>query len=333
MPVNKNAYRRYQLIDELLQNGQYPSLLSLQSHLDRNGIIVSLSTLEKDIDTLRNEFELPVIYDRYKQGYHYYGPNASFSLSLSLQDMETIMLALDRLKILHKSKALINTEKSLQRIMKRLHYNLYGWNGTARRRITYDPNPDYSGSEILSALYDAISEKRVISFTFNADGTLTDENLDPYVLNQFQGKWYLAGFKNGYPASYPVDNMTNLVVKQKEFERKEKIPGYSKFENDHLVDKVTYISQQHPVCIRFDASLKDEIIRHPFQRKQEIVEDGADGILIRLNVNIDDNFVRKVILPYAGLAVVCEPPYAIDLTLEILNKIIERQKKFTGHKD
>jgi hypothetical protein len=205
MPVSKNAYRRFQLIDEMLQSRQFPSKELIMNYLYEEGYPISISTFEKDLEAMRSKFDLPIEYDRYKGGYCYSDPNVTLNISISSQEMEIIMLALERLKQLHKSKALLNAEKSLQRIMNRLHYNLFDWQGTSRRKITYDPLPDYSSSETLSIIYDAICEKKVLRFRLSTPDISSEEILEPYVLNEFQGKWYIAGLNDGHYGSVTFD--------------------------------------------------------------------------------------------------------------------------------
>ena len=99
MPVSKNPYKRFSLIDNAIRRRDYPSLEKIQDLLREEGYPVSVSTLEKDLETMRSKFSMPIVYDRYQKGYAYSDENAYFDIPVTGEDVETIWMALDKLNM------------------------------------------------------------------------------------------------------------------------------------------------------------------------------------------------------------------------------------------
>jgi hypothetical protein len=74
-PKNKNAYLRYLIIHSQLKRNKYregyPNKEDLLWVLNDQGYDVSGSTLEKDLNFLKNERGAPLEYNRYQKCYRY----------------------------------------------------------------------------------------------------------------------------------------------------------------------------------------------------------------------------------------------------------------------
>lgn len=67
--MGKNHIERILYIDHLLRNGAYPSRPSIARHFE-----VSVKTIERDIDYMRDRLDAPVEYDARRRGYYYSSP-------------------------------------------------------------------------------------------------------------------------------------------------------------------------------------------------------------------------------------------------------------------
>lgn len=170
MPISKNAYKRFTIIDGMLQLGRYASKERILEKLAFEGYEISESMFEKDLATLRNKFDLPIKYDRYREGYYYSEEDVHFDIPLTTDAIETIWVAISKLKELQNTTAVSNVKRSLESIIRRLDFDVDKLENDAEKIIYYDPLPEFSGGEWISDIYDAIVERRTISFDFRQSG-------------------------------------------------------------------------------------------------------------------------------------------------------------------
>ena len=73
----QGTIRRYTLIIEKINTGQFPSFTQIQDYLDDFGFSISKRTIERDFEAIRNEFGLEITYNRFKEGYFINGAKTS----------------------------------------------------------------------------------------------------------------------------------------------------------------------------------------------------------------------------------------------------------------
>jgi predicted DNA-binding transcriptional regulator YafY len=326
MPVSKNAYRRFQLIDEMLQKGRYASRQQIMNYLEDQGYLVSISTFEKDLETMRSKFSLPIAYDRSREGYCYTDPNACFDVPLSSQDVETIKLALGKLGQFRYSQSFKNVSNSIERISNRLKIDLSSKPKENEKILFYEPEPFVAGSEWLSVIFDAIKETRSISFVFVEFRNKTSHFIDPYMLKEFAGRWYVVGLENTKHIYYGLDRIKELVVTEKRYLFNEEVAATLKknlVQNTGILDFVIHL---HHITILYDASVSKEIRKNPLLKKMQILREDDKELLVRCRVRITEDFIQRAIFPYGDKAVVLEPPFAVDLVLFSLTKMLTLHK-------
>jgi predicted DNA-binding transcriptional regulator YafY len=109
MPANKFALLRYRIIDRCINNtgNPYPSKENLRTSCEEalygsDGEHISISTIEKDIWSMRNEAELgyyaPISYHRDHKGYFYEEEGYSINeIQLNEDDLDAIRFAANTL--------------------------------------------------------------------------------------------------------------------------------------------------------------------------------------------------------------------------------------------
>jgi len=326
MPVNKNAFRRFQIIDEMLKRKRYPSRMDILDRLDQEGYTVSGATFENDLATLRLEFDLPIAYSHAEKGYYYTDPDVAFDLPIGNEEIETIWMAIDTLRQFRHSEAFKNVNKSLERIMTRLKIDLVKKQESADKIIYYEPEPDFAGSEWLSVIYDAIREERRISFTFNAFGEKTDHLMEPYALKEFVGRWYVIGVDKLVIAIYGLDRIEGLSSVNSYFQKNKKTAARIHGEINMSMGILDFKARKHIAEIAYDASLAEEIKLNPFLSNMQIRKEDSKEIIIYLWAKIDADFVRRAILPYGDKVRVLGPPFYVDLVIRTLTKMLDLHK-------
>ena len=209
MPANKNAMTRYKILDELLSSRYHNySLDDLTEEVsnrladidpDTNGVV--RRTIEKDIYYLEYASPFMVDIERYsvpsynkekqksysKQCLRYSNP--SFSIfKKSMTDDEEYLLS-EALSLLGQFDGLPNLDA-----LEGLRLGL-GVKKEGRKIISFTKNP-LEGSSILGELFTAISQKQVIAISyhrFNSPDDVHTINLYPYLLKEYNRRWYLFG--------------------------------------------------------------------------------------------------------------------------------------------
>jgi len=331
MPVNKNAYRRYQLIDEILRKeDKCQNFMEIQWYLSRHHCKISDSQLEKDLKAMRKQFKCSIEYDRDFKGYYYAEPQVFFDVPIGSDDIETIWMAMDTLKQFRNSVAFKNVGKSLERIMSRLEIELDEKQEHLDKVIYYEPEPYFAGSEWLSVIYDAIRDESIISFTFNQLGDEAVHVLNPYFLKEFAGRWYVIGLEAAETVTFGLDRIKELVKTGHHFDRNQEKAVQIKVHIELNLGILDFTVRKHDVHIRYDASLADEINSNPFLANQKIIHEDSNDIIVSMDVVINEGFVRKVVFPYGDKATVCNPPFAVDAVVRTLTKMLDLHKAYAS---
>lgn len=209
MPTNKNAMTRYKILDELLSSRYHNYSLddlteevsNRLSDIDPNTNGVVRRTIEKDIYYLEYASPFMVDIERYtvdgynnekqksytKQCLRYSHP--SFSIfKKSLTDDEEYLLS-EALSLLGQFDGLPNLDA-----LEGLRLGL-GVRKENRKIISFTKNP-LEDSNILGELFTAISQRQVITISyhkFNSPEDINSINLHPYLLKEYNRRWYLFG--------------------------------------------------------------------------------------------------------------------------------------------
>lgn len=328
MPISKNAYKRFTIIDGMLRSGRYASKDEILEKLAFEGYEISESMFEKDLSTLRNKFDLPIKYNRYRAGYHYTERDVHFDIPLTSDAVETIWLAISKLKELQNTAAVSNVKRSLESIVRRLDFDMDKLENDAEKIIYYDPLPEFSGGEWISDIYDAIVERRIISFDFMKSGRTGRYTIEPYKLREYQGRWYVIGCMDEEQSLFGLDRILALEIDEKRFEFDEDFAEDIHFDLEHSVGPLDFSLRKHDIHIFYDRSLADDIKQNKLHWTQRVIHEDDAGIVIKVNVKLDRAFVRKWILPYGNNTRVTNPPFAVDL---VLREIISSLDNYKGY--
>ena len=204
----RTRWRHVLLIDRQIRSGQAPNCRQLAGELE-----VSRRTVLRDIDFLRYDLGAPVEYAPGRRGYVYTEPNWYMpSIHISEGELFAILVAEKALA----SYADTPWAESLRRVFDRLI-------GSLPDRIEVDPQVlldrvrfDVTGTAtvdpgVLETITTAIRHDQTLEMTYYAlgrDQTRT-YTIDPYVLRQARGAWYLAGWDHGRE-QVPLFNVTRI---------------------------------------------------------------------------------------------------------------------------
>ena len=220
---------RYKILDELLSNRYHNySIDDLTEEVNKqlaeiypNGNGVVRRTIEKDIYYL--EFEGPFLADIERYSVPYYNKEkrktyskqclryANPSFSIFKKEMTT-----DEKYLLHEALSLLGQFDGLPNLnaLERLRLGL-NIKENNRKIISFTKNP-IENSNLLGELFTAISQRQVIELhyhTFSASDNIKKINLYPYLLKEYNRRWYLiaAAEKDGKLLNFSLDRINSCI--------------------------------------------------------------------------------------------------------------------------
>ena len=235
MPANKNAVRRYMILDQLLsdRNHYYTRKAlfeAVQSALKRidDTFKVSKRTIEMDLYDMEEIFGINIDTEKVIDGKHVirYEDQTRSIFSKPLSDEEKRLLC-EVLNTLGQFSGLDNFTW-LDDLQARLNDNQsFGKRDIdpdvdTRKIISFSTNEELRNKDYLAGLFSAISNRKVVSIEYFKFGQTknTKITLYPYLLKQYNDRWYLIGtplgdkkfpFRPEFLINLPLDRMESYA--------------------------------------------------------------------------------------------------------------------------
>ncbi|MBX2841501.1 MAG: WYL domain-containing protein, partial [Flammeovirgaceae bacterium] len=220
MPSSKLAFFRYLLIDRMLRDRQhqYPTKQDLLEACEEKFGVRSISTIEKDLNAMRLEFDAPVEYNKRMKGYYY--SDSSFKL-LSVNLTEENLVALGFVETFLEEFRFMpifgEFSNAIDKVLDGLEITRnFGRESMAVDKfIQIDKSPYFKGSDNLSQLIQVIADQNVIQIEYRKFNAATDKayTVHPYLLKEFKNLWYLVGYVMEYKEvrTFGVDRITSFA--------------------------------------------------------------------------------------------------------------------------
>ena len=249
MPITRSAFQRYRLIDETIS--RYPRRFSKQRLFelcqDKCGIR-SISSLEKDIQRMREDHEAPIEYDKRANGYYYSNPQFRLlNLMLTPEDMDALDYAREVLAATQGATVADELTNALQKVRQSLdiirEVKTDG-NAAPSRRIVYVEEKILGGNrQYVPVLIRAVNQNRQVAFRYlkhedvvsmrslaavpkSKKGTRPNSTpaapperaklriLHPILLREVADSWYVIGYDaaSGGERTFALDRMSDLEL-------------------------------------------------------------------------------------------------------------------------
>lgn len=203
MPINKNAYLRYKTLDKCFRNfgrryyieDLLEEVNGVLSEADYNTSGIQFRQLREDMKFFRSEagFCAPLeTYKDGKKGYYRYS-DKQFSIANSeLNNTEAEQLSA-ALNILSRFEGRPGFEWIAE--TSSVLNNHFGISNKERSVISYESNIDYKGYELISPLFEAAINKRVVKVVYAPFNKEPFElTFHPYYLKQYNNRWFCLGY-------------------------------------------------------------------------------------------------------------------------------------------
>ncbi len=207
-------YYRLIEIDNEISSGLYPNSTTLSQKYE-----VSILTIKRDIEYMRNMFNAPILYDKKNNGYYYENP--TFRLPAMFATEDEINSGAIALKLLSQYKStpiykhLENIFSTFYKVLDNKKIKNKSW---IDNRVVFieEVVPEFSKS-IWADIVKSVIENRYITFSYKRgyDNKIgKGYYIAPYQLICKAGVWYLAGYSNNKQsvALYAIHRILSIQI-------------------------------------------------------------------------------------------------------------------------
>lgn len=315
MPLNKNAYLRYQVIDECLikRSMKYPSPENLLKEIER--ILdqrISKETLLKDIRDMKKSsdlgFDAPIKYSRSHNGYYYEDPNYTikkFPVDYEEKESAEFALALlnqsGSLPYLNRFKNFVERALTFSKVQDQLREDL-------SRYIQFEEPVTVEGLQWIQPLVDAIQLKHVVEIVYTSIRSKKpkERSLHPYLLKEYDDRWYVYGFdeRSKEERIFGLDRIQSLETnKQKEYRY---FRGNRKDVFKNTIGVSRFVGEPKEIKLKFYYPQSQYIVSKPIHESQEVIAEDDESITVKLYLRINYE-LRSLIRSYGEKVKVIKP--------------------------
>ncbi|MFH1024525.1 MAG: WYL domain-containing protein [Planctomycetota bacterium] len=309
----KPQHRRFAFIDRKIREGMKRGVYANCSSLAREWE-TSTKTIQRDIEHLRDQMDIPLAYDANRRGYFYTEKNYKLpAIPMSESDLFAVCIAEKALKQYENTPL----HGRLERVFRKIEESLPQKTTTVRpawvdtRFSFFHEPPRRLDPKIWEIVAEAVRECNTLTFDYHAPGRELEpaRQVDPYHLVHFRGDWYILGkcHKAGELRTFALSRIRKATP-GKGFDlpadfNAEKVLG------THF--GIMWGKEEFTVKVRFTADQAPYVAERDWHPSQKIEENPDGSILFTVKVNHLAE-IKFWILSWGKAAKVIEPKELAD---------------------
>jgi predicted DNA-binding transcriptional regulator YafY len=274
----------------------------------------SESTIEKDLNAMRLEFDAPIVYNKKTKGYEYSDKNYRFlSVNLSednlvaLSFVETILKDFKDMPIFAEFSDAVDKVLDGVEITRTLKNNPLK---SFHQCVQIDKMPYFKGSALLSDLIRLVSNNKVVEISyrkFNAESS-KKYVVHPYLLKEYRNMWYLLGYVDDYQEvrTFGIDRIEAVEQIETAFLSPQKVNFNADNFYQYCIGVTTLNGIPEKILLHFAPSAANYIKTQPIHHTQKIIDFDEQGCTVELNLVINFELKREI-LSYGSQIKVLEP--------------------------
>jgi len=348
MPITKNSFARYQVIDACIRNRQrsYPDIGYLidrcSQRLDQQ---ISRSTIEKDLKAMKDEPEpgyyAPIRYDRQKHGYYYEDPEYSISnIQLKEEDIDAIEFAARILRQYRGFHMVKRYAEAIDRIIDVVDVRRILSLEEFEEYVQFETPPYMEGTGYIEPIIRAIKEKKVLriehlSFkAFKPESSAnksklkvetphaTSRILHPYLVKEYNSRWYVIGWDENEKdiRTFGLDRIKSIEPVDNRYRKSDFNPKeYFK----HTIGIIAPQSKPPMLKIEFTKQQAQYIITQPIHASQAVIKETRSKVVFRFELHPTYEFISYILAQKDNVKVIA-PKWLKDRVIEIINRMLKQ---------
>jgi predicted DNA-binding transcriptional regulator YafY len=309
-------------IHELLVEGSYPNCFWLAAEFE-----VSHKTAKRDVEYMRDHFDLPIEYNSNRRGFYYTRPVDRFPGANALTESERLAIVLA-----DKAAAQYPAHPFQQALVSALGKLVGGRDHRIRRRrhspdalFSFHPlGPDDGNAATIDMIWRGLLETRELAFIYRKPGERRAERrtVHPYHLACIDSRWYLIAHDVDRRAirKFALARLVNPQLTGKTFSRP---VGFNVEEYLGTAFGVMSGDRDYEAVIEFDAWATDVMRGRRWHTTQQAVELPAGGSQFHVRVTCLEEIERWV-LSWGAHATVVRPRELADRLASTARNLVQR---------
>src|SRR5690625_1918842 len=297
MAVDKNAERRYNIIDRCLSNyyrnhTYYSILAEVNKTLEEHGSEgIRLRQLQEDLKFMQSEagFRIQLaegLLDGRRRILRYADRNFSISdHPLNQTDSDQLKATL-RILTRYKQRKEFHW---LQEFIPRLEQAFDLVADSDNNIISYQENVDLKGGDLIGSLFNSIAKEKILKLEYQPYQKESKVVLfHPYYLTQYNSRWFLLGYNEKYDAmsNYPLDRI-KTVEEIGRSSRKNRLNWQDYCDELFGLTKPENVKSEK-IVLRFTENRIHYVKTKPIQGvTQRLVKSDPEGRTIQIEVKIE----------------------------------------------
>ncbi|MFD1145119.1 helix-turn-helix transcriptional regulator [Larkinella insperata] len=342
MPITRSAFQRYRLIDEVIS--RHPRKFSKQrlfELLREHCGIRSISSLEKDIQRLREDHDAPIAYDKRSNGYYYTDPQFRLlRLMLTPDDMEALDYAREVLAATQGAPVVAELTNALQKVRQSLDIvrEVRPEDGNALgpgRKVVYVEEKILGGNrQYVPVLIRAVNQNRQVSFHYHKhDGSVTEtvtaaertRRLHPILLREVADSWYVIGYDeaSGREKTYALDRMSDLEILDEPCAVPDAVLAYVSEFFEHIYGITDTTDPVENIVLSFTPLFGRYVKAKPIHQTQVVLRDDETECVVKLRLAPNRDLMMHL-RSYGEHLKVVQPESLVKAMKESLRAMLER---------
>jgi predicted DNA-binding transcriptional regulator YafY len=326
-PFRRRALGRIKKILGLLQDGKYPNCTTIAAELE-----ISVRTVERDIDCMRDDLELPIEYDDKRHGFYLTRLVPGLPI-LPVTSKELFSVCVAHKAIEHYRGTALEKplELAFKQFASRLDDDERFTLQSLDEMLSLRPfAPDDADLPLFELVTRALTERHAMQFQYRKPGERRTElrHVHPYHLFEFGHRWYILAHdvKRRAIRTFVLGRMRDATVTQEKFLVPADFDARKHFETSLGVMRG---QGDYRVVIEMDAWLADVLRGRRWHPSQEIVElpDGRSQLRLRLSCLEE---IEQYVLSWGTHATVAEPA---ELRTRVLSTALELSQRYDLKRD
>jgi predicted DNA-binding transcriptional regulator YafY len=307
--LSRPPLERMLKIHQAISSGHYPNATKLARDME-----VSTKSIHRDIEFMRDRFQMPIEYNPQRNGYWYTEAVEGFpTLQITEGELFALLVAekaLQQYRGTSFEKPLLSAfRKMSSSLPDTISLNISEWEQTISFRTSAEQVLDL---EVFDKLSKATAQRKQLKLRYRKPGQreIEDRLVDPYHLANINGEWFLFAhchLRNDLRTFVP-SRIHGIEETGKRFVRPRQFSLEKRLRNSFAVRSG---QTEYSVAIRFDEWASDYIREKKWHGSQVLTELPDGGVELRMRVSSLGE-IQRWILGWGGAARVVEPPELVE---------------------
>jgi predicted DNA-binding transcriptional regulator YafY len=270
----QGTVKRYSLVIDHIRRSSFPSFKEIHELLQNEGFQISSRTLQRDLEDIRDEFGIEIAWDSSKNGYF-----------IDYENSVNADYILHFLELAVSAQIMIDTLKEGK---------------DALKYISFDSYDNFRGLNNIQKLLFAVKNYKEVTFrhTSYQTGKISTHKVRPYLLKEFQGRWYLYAENpslNDFRV-YGIDRIDQLALTDVTFKPKKDASIIQRFEDMIGVTNAWDGKGKQQIVLSFDPEQGMYFKSLPWHHSYVVISDTEEEFIVSLNIIPNIELVQRILM-------------------------------------